>query len=193
MASFLIFLHLYLLSYPSDKTLENANIHLFYVWNWETMEKITHLGSQHFSIPVMLILPVFCPFLFNDTSERLHSFWSSSHLSQRCSQLMTSPLSSQANRSTGNFLNLPSPDHHGDLYLHPCPSCVLSLLLILPLHSQTSQTDVHMFSLHLRNCSLILDPFQTAFCPLCDTSTALGWVDERPPCGHSSVLILFPG
>lgn len=96
-----------------------------------------------------------------------------SHLSQRCSQLMTSPLSSQANQSIGNFLNLPSPDHHGDLYLHPRPSCVLSLLLILPLHSQTSQTDVHMFSLHLRNCCLILDPFQTAFCPLCDTSTAL--------------------
>ena len=139
------------------------------------MEKITHLGSQHFSIPVMLIWPLFCPFLFNDTSERLHSSRSSRLIypNAALSWWLHPLVHKQIEASTGNFLNFPSPNHHADVYLHPCPSCVLSLLLILPPHSQTSQTDVHMFCLHLHNCSLILDPFQTAFCPLCDTSTAL--------------------
>lgn len=48
-------------------------------------------------------------------------------------------------------------------------TCILSPLLIFPLHSHTSQTDICMCFLHFLNCYLVLESIQTAFCLHCDT------------------------
>lgn len=84
MGNFLIFLNPYLfviLIWQNSKHSECK--HSFILCNWEIMEKVTQLGSQHFSIPIVFIWSLCFPSLFNDTSELLHSFQSSSLISLR--------------------------------------------------------------------------------------------------------------
>lgn len=120
MSNFLIFLNLYLFVILWQNPKHSECKHSFILCNWEIMEKVTQLGSQDFSLPIVCIRSLCFPSLFNDTSELIHSFQSSSLISLK-PNLSWWPypfFHQKVETSSGNVLSFPSPNWHGDLYLY---------------------------------------------------------------------------